>query len=82
VENNKKLKNFIKTTIREFLNENNDIRGKCKCLVSIKFTNGMNYFKDYTYNYRDDSLHYNVAYEDGRFTTMTKETFEKYFQII
>ena len=74
-------------TFKNFrLNENKEIRGKCKCLISVKFSgkysNDMNYFKDYTYNFTDNTYHYTVAYEDGRFTTMIKETFDKYFEII
>jgi hypothetical protein len=71
-----KVKNW-----KQFLNEN--IKpSKCVCLKNIKFKNGLNYFKDLTYTCEMNIDSVSVGYEDGRFTTMSKEVFDIHFQEI
>jgi hypothetical protein len=56
----------------------------CVCTKTIKFTNGLNYFEKFTYGCREthsgDGV--SVSYEDGRFTTMSKEIFNKHFEYV
>ena len=65
----------------QLLNENVK-QNKCVCLRNIKFKNGMNYFKDLTYNCEMNTDKASVGYKDGRFTTMSKDLFDKHFQLI
>jgi len=51
----------------------------CQAKRTIKFNNGLNYFNGLTYNYTILNNRVNVAYEDGRFTTISKEFFNKVF---
>jgi hypothetical protein len=71
-----KVKNF-----EQFLNENIE-QNKCVCIKNIKFKNGMNYFKDFTYTCEMNIDKVSVAYEDGRFTTMGNDVFDIHFQVI
>ena len=71
-----KVKNF-----KQFLNENVE-HNRCVCITNIKFKNGMNYFKDLTYTCEMNIDSVSVGYEDGRFTTMNKDIFDKHFQVI
>jgi|TARA_R110000851_G_scaffold281736_1_gene435220 alanine racemase len=71
-----KVKNF-----GEFLNEHIE-QSRCVCIKNIKFKNGMNYFKDLTYTCEMNIDRVSVGYEDGRFTTMSKDIFDIHFQVI
>ena len=56
----------------------------CVCTKTIKFTKGLNYFQKFTYgcreNHTGDAV--TVSYEDGRFTVMSKEIFDKHFKYV
>ena len=56
----------------------------CVCTKTIKFTKGLNYFQKFTYgcreNHTGDAV--TVSYEDGRFTVMSKEIFNKHFKYV
>lgn len=56
--------------------------GKCICVKGIHFTHGLSYFKNLKYGYDISNLApiVAVAYEDGRFTNMSKEVFEEHFK--
>lgn len=62
------------------MNENVE-QNRCVCLRNIKFKNGMNYFKDLTYTCEINIDKVSVGYEDGRFTTMSKDIFDNHFQL-
>jgi hypothetical protein len=57
-----------------------DISGKCKATKTIKFKNGLNYFEGLTYNFEFGLSSVSVSYDDGRFTTMSKEVFGNHFE--
>jgi hypothetical protein len=57
-----------------------DIIGKCKAIKTIKFKNGLNYFEGFTYPFEFNSNSVSVSYDDGRFTTMSKEVFDNNFE--
>ena len=65
----------------EFLNEHIE-QSRCVCIKNIKFKNGMNYFKDFTYTCEMNIDRVSVGYVDGRFTTMSKDIFDIHFQVI
>jgi hypothetical protein len=71
-----KVKNF-----GQFLNEGKE-QTKCVCSKTIKFKNGMNFFKDFEYicDLKDDRA--SVSYDDGRFTTMNTEIFKNHFEVV
>ena len=71
-----KIKKFA-----QFLNEGKE-NAKCVCSKTIKFKNGMNFFKDfeYTCELKDDRA--SVSYDDGRFTTMNIEIFKDHFEVV
>jgi hypothetical protein len=56
------------------------ISGKCKATKKIKFKNGLNYFEGLTYRYEYSENAVAVSYDDGRFTTMSKEIFDNNFE--
>ena len=53
---------------------------KCTCTDTIRFKT-MNFFKNLTYNFKVNIDAVSVSYEDGRFTTMSKEDFLNHFTI-
>lgn len=58
-------------------------KNKCVCLKNIKFKNGMNYFKNFNYNYEiEKNCSVSVSYDDGKFTTMNNEVFKNHFELI
>ena len=73
-------KSDLKVMIKEVIEEK---QGKftCTCTKTIKFKNGLNFFKDFKYKceIRDNMV--SVAYGDGRFSTMSKEVFDEHFSI-
>ncbi len=67
---------YIKT-----FEENNELNTfiECKCKEPIKFKN-LSYFKNFTYRYyMYPNTSFSVYYDDGRFTHMSKETFDAHF---
>jgi len=66
---------------KEFITESKN-RSTCVCTKTIKFKRGLNFFKDFEYGcIVDDHGKVSVSYDDGRFTTMGEETFDKHFKI-
>ena len=53
---------------------------KCKCVKTIKFKNGLSYFKDFGYNCNVEKDRVSVAYEDGRFNSMSRAIFDEHFE--
>lgn len=76
-----KILSISKIVDKHFLNENVE-HNKCICKKTIKFKNGMNFFNDFTYNCEMNNDKVSVGYEDGRFTTMSKDNFDNHFQLI
>ena len=56
----------------------------CVCTKTIKFTKGLNYFEKFTYGCRETHSGDGVivSYEDGKFTVMSKEIFNKHFEYV
>ena len=56
----------------------------CVCTKTIKFSKGLNYFEKFTYGCRETHSGDGVivSYEDGRFTVMSKEIFNKHFEYV
>jgi hypothetical protein len=79
MEQDKKIKNFIKTTIREFLNENKnnikDYYNSTNIILVGKKTNLLSDMKErYEYDingdeiyFFDDGYHFGTLYKEGRF---------------
>ena len=52
-----------------------------KCIKDIRFKDSLNFFENYTYQYENSYDNIRVFYKDGRGVTMTKDTFDKHFEI-
>ncbi len=52
---------------------------RCVCLETVRFKNGMNFFKGVEYGCDIKGESVSVSYEDGRFTVMGVDVFKKNF---